>query len=54
MTDHVENLHPILNEVTKTITELYLHKKDEETRLKLLKLEHLLEEKLKEVKAVKD
>ena len=54
MSDHVEKLHPLLNEVTNTLTELYMHKKDEETRQKLIKLEHILEEKLKTIKAVKD
>ncbi|ARU55388.1 hypothetical protein OLMES_1309 [Oleiphilus messinensis] len=39
-------LHPILNEMTRTFTDLYLHRKDEETRLKLLALEEILEARL--------
>ena len=54
MTDEFEKAHPILNEMAKTVTQLYEHRKNEETREQLLKIEHLLEEKLHEIRTARE
>ncbi|OZG75238.1 hypothetical protein BTA51_02310 [Hahella sp. CCB-MM4] len=54
MSEEYEKLHPILTEVTRTFTQLYEHRKDESARQKLIKLEQLLEEKLAEIRGVKE
>ena len=53
MSDDYEKLHPILNAMTETLTGLYEHKKEEEVRLKLIKLEALLHDNLEKIQHVK-
>ncbi|WP_169449713.1 hypothetical protein [Oceanospirillum beijerinckii] len=53
MPDDYEKLHPILNAMTETLTGLYEHKKDEEIRQKLIKLEGLLHDNLEKIQDAK-
>lgn len=46
MSDEYEELHPILNAMTTTLTGLHEHKKDEAIRKKLIELEELLHKSL--------
>ncbi len=41
-----EKEHPLMNEVTRTINELYIHKKSEEMLQSLLKHEGVLKKRL--------
>lgn len=49
MSDY-EKEHPFMNEVTRTINELYVHKKDEKVLQALLKHEGMSKERLKAAK----
>ncbi|WLQ11999.1 hypothetical protein O5O45_19915 [Hahella aquimaris] len=53
MAEEFEKLHPILNEITRTVTQLYERQKDVDTLEKLIKLEAILKVKLEEIQAVK-
>lgn len=50
MANEIDKLHPILDEVTNTITELYRHQGDEETRQKLIQMEKELQLQLKRLR----
>ncbi|ABC28167.1 hypothetical protein HCH_01300 [Hahella chejuensis KCTC 2396] len=53
MAEEFEKLHPILNEITRTVTQLYERQKDVDTLEKLIKLEAILKVKLEEIQAVR-
>ncbi|WP_431686706.1 hypothetical protein [Hahella sp. NBU794] len=53
MAEEFEKLHPILNEITRTFTQLYERQKDVDTLEKLIKLEAILKVKLDEIQAVR-
>lgn len=48
--DDYEKLHPVLNEVTNTLVDLYQNSRDDASREKLIKLEKLLSEHLDKVR----
>jgi len=50
MSEEFEKLHPVLQEVSNTLTELYQQRRDEETRQKLIMLERILQEHLDEIR----
>jgi len=50
MSEEFEKLHPILQEVSNTLTELYQQRRDEETRQKLIMLERILQEHLEKIR----
>ncbi|MDC0661568.1 hypothetical protein [Marinobacter sp. SS21] len=41
--------HPVMSEITQTYVDLFTHRRDEKTRLQLLKRGALLHEKLEKV-----
>lgn len=49
-----DQIHPILDAMTHTVIDLYQNHKSEQTRLRLLEMESLLEEKLAEIQKAKE
>lgn len=54
MSEEFQRLHPILHEIANTFTQLYEHPDEVAVREQLLKVEHLLEVKLAEVRTLRE